>query len=75
MIDWFASCLELTKMLFIAKKSRTGFVVGFMSCIAWIVYVFLTKSAYGILLVVVPAMLINVVSYIKWGPDNNAKTD
>jgi len=67
MLDWFASSLELMKMVAIAKKNRVGFVVGFMSCIAWLLYVFLTKSAYGILLVIIPAMGLNVWGYISWG--------
>lgn len=71
MIDWFASGLELIKMACIAKKNRTGFVVGFMSCIAWLVYVLIADSAHGILLVILPAMVMNVWGYIEWGRKRN----
>jgi hypothetical protein len=75
MIDWFASALELCKMGCIAKRRKEGFILGFMSCIAWLLYVILTNSTYGILLVIIPAMGLNVWGYISWGKMDKEKKD
>ena len=69
-MDWIAGALELLGNYIIGNKSRWGFVINALCCACWVSYVLYVKSAYGLLLVVVPSFIINVRNFVKWTREN-----
>jgi len=65
-MDWIASIFELFGLYIVGNKNRIGFVLNILAGISWITYVVVSKSTYGLLLVVVPALIINSRNYLKW---------
>ena len=68
-IDFIAAILELSGAYVVGNKNKWGFVLFFITGLCWITYVFTTKSTYGLLLVVVPALGMNVRNFIKWSKE------
>ena len=68
-MDFMAAILELTAAFMIGNKNKFGFILFFITGICWITYVITTKSTYGLLLVVIPALGINIRNYIKWSKE------
>jgi rRNA processing protein Gar1 len=64
-MDWIAGIFELLGSWSIGSKKKIGFVCNLIGCVLW-VYVSVTYEIYGLLLVVVPALFINIRNYIKW---------
>ena len=64
-MDWIAGAFELIGSWLIGSKKKVGFVFNFIGCSVWI-YVAIHTKIYGLLLVVVPAIFINIRNYIKW---------
>ena len=65
-MDWIASIFELFGLYIVGNKNKVGFVLNILAGISWITYVIISKSTYGLLLVVVPALIINSRNYLKW---------
>ena len=65
-MDWIAAIFELCGDWVVGNKRRLGFVLKFICGLCWITYVITSKSAYGLLLVVIPALAINVRNFIRW---------
>jgi hypothetical protein len=65
-MDFLAGGLELLGSWLLGNRSRLGFVCLFLACGGWI-YVAFDRRVYGLLVVVLPALVINVRNYIKWG--------
>lgn len=77
MLDWFASAFELIGGWLVGNKVRWGFVCFLLCNVCWIMYVVITRSTYGLLLVVVPSTLINIRNFIRWSQnarDNTGET-
>jgi len=72
-LDIVAGAIELTGTWVVGNKNKWGYVINFICCILWITYVLTSKSTYGILFVVVPAMFINVRNFIKWHKEDKKK--
>ncbi len=66
-LDWLASLLELLGIWVVGNKDRRGFLVFICCGLCWITYVLVSGSTYGLLLVVVPALFLNLGNFIKWG--------
>ena len=66
MIDWIAGIMELVGLAVVGNKNKTGFLISTAGNIVWVVYVFHTGSTYGLLVVVGPAICINVRNWLKW---------
>jgi len=66
MLDWAASILELSGDTIIGNKNKYGFILKLLCNVLWILYVFLNGHTYGLLLVVCPAVIINIRNFIKW---------
>lgn len=64
-MDFIAGILELTGLWLVGKKKWYGFVLNIMGCSLWI-YISLKTQLYGLLLVVVPAIIINSINIRKW---------
>ena len=66
-MDIIAGILELIGLWKIGDKNKFGFIFNVICCCCWISYVFISKSAYGLLIIVVPALILNVRNFILWG--------
>ena len=64
-MDWLASILELSGLYFNGNKKRYCFIFSGIGCCLWI-FVSIDKEVYGLLLVVVPALVLNVINWRKW---------
>jgi hypothetical protein len=64
-MDIFAGIFELIGNYLIGNKNRFGFLINIVSCCIWI-YVAIIFHIYGLLIVVVPAIIINIRNFIKW---------
>jgi hypothetical protein len=64
-MDYVAGVLELTALFLIGRKNRWGFVFHFAACAVWI-YVAFDKPVYGLLIIMCPALLLNVWNFRKW---------
>lgn len=74
-MDWIAGVLELSASWLIGSKRRAAFLLGLTGNIAWVVYVLTSQSAYGLLLVCIPAGLVNIRNYVLWSRNKEiAKT-
>lgn len=65
-MDWLAGILELTGLYIIGNKNKLGFILNILCGICWISYVLINKHTFGLLIVVVPALIINIRNYGKW---------
>jgi len=65
-MDWLAGLFELVGLYIVGNKNSIGFVINILGNICWITYVVLSNSTYGLLLVVIPALIINLRNYLKW---------
>ena len=63
---WLASAAELSGLWMIGGKKKFGFLVSIVGNLIWIVVALLGLPATGLLLVVIPAMFINVRNFIRW---------
>lgn len=70
-LDWIAGFFELAGLWLVGNKKRWGFILNLLCNMTWIAYVLISKSAYGLLLVVFPAVIINSRNFIKWTKDKN----
>ena len=64
-MDWIAGILELTGDWTIGNKRKVGFILKLLCNFAWI-YVAVTTKVYGLLIVVVPAIFVNIRNFAKW---------
>lgn len=71
-MDWIAGAFELIGLWLIGNKRKVGFICNFIGCSVW-VYVAIDSKLHGLLLVVVPAIIINLRNYYRWR--NNEKKD
>ena len=74
MIDFVAGAFELCGLWCVGNKWRIGFMLNLVGGIAWI-YVSIKMEIFGLLLVVVPAIVLNIRNYRKWSDDENRKTE
>lgn len=65
-MDYIAALLDLLQLYLLGLKNKYGFVVGAMANIAWITYMFLSNSTYGLLLITIPAFILNIINFYKW---------
>lgn len=64
-MDIFAGIFELIGNYLIGNKNKFGFLINIVSCFIWI-YVAIIFHIYGLLIVVVPAIIINIRNFFKW---------
>lgn len=64
-MDWIAGICELFGSWLVGNKNRWGFACTFTGCCAWI-YVAFASRVYGLLVVVIPALVINIRNFVKW---------
>jgi len=64
-MQYIAAIFELTAKWMVGDKNRWGHVVHLISGVLW-TYVALTMPLYGMLIITVPAIVINIRNFIKW---------
>ena len=64
-MDWIAGILELSASWLIGNKNRLAFYILLIVNSLW-VYVAVTKEIYGLILVCLPAIFINIRNIFKW---------
>ena len=65
-MDIIAGLLELLANWLIGNKKRAAFIVFNIANCFWIWTAF-EKHVYGLLLICLPAIVINIRNFIKWG--------
>jgi hypothetical protein len=65
-MDYLAALIAITAAYVVGNKNRWGFLMFVVAEVCWILYVVLTKSAYGILICAVPALVVNARNFVKW---------
>ncbi len=68
---WLASAAELLGLWMVGNKIKFGFLISIIGNIIWVVVALLGLPATGLLLVVVPAIFINVRNFIRWKKQEN----
>jgi len=64
-MDFVAGIFELLGLWCVGNKNRWGFVANFIGCCAWI-WVAFHCHIYGLLIIVIPALGVNIRNFIKW---------
>lgn len=65
MLDFVAGGFELAASYTIGNKKRVGFLLNIVGNALW-VYLAFSYRLYGLLLVCVPALGLNVRNFVKW---------
>jgi hypothetical protein len=65
-MDYIAALLDLLQLYLLGLKNKYGFVIGAMANVAWVTYMIVTNSTYGLLLITVPAFILNIINFYKW---------
>jgi len=68
-MDWLAGIFELVGLIFVGKKNPIGFLLNIGGNILWLI-IAIYIELYGLLLVVIPAIGINVYNWYKWTYEN-----
>ncbi len=63
---WLASAAELLGLWMIGNKIKFGFLISIIGNLIWVAVAVLGLPATGLLLVVIPAMFINIRNFIRW---------
>jgi nicotinamide riboside transporter PnuC len=66
LISWVASALELWGVWAIGSKNKWGFILNMLGSLLWVAVAVFGLPATGLLLVVVPAVFINIRNFLKW---------
>jgi nicotinamide riboside transporter PnuC len=66
MIDIIAGLIEVIAIVVVGNKNRWGWMIGFVCCVLWTIYVLINQTAYGILIPTIPCMIMNIYYFIKW---------
>ena len=66
LIGIMAAIFELVAVFMLGKKNPYGFIVASFGNIWWIVYVVNSVSAFGLLLVSITALALNIKGYLNW---------
>ena len=65
-MDIIAGIFELLAIWLVGSKNRFGFIAGLVCNGLWITYVLKSGQTYGLLIVVIPAIGLNIRGWIKW---------
>lgn len=61
-----AALFELLGLYLLSRKIIYGFLINLLCNISWILYVCLSKNAYGLLIVCIFALYLNTKGYLYW---------
>ena len=69
MFEWLSilgGILEVFQLFFLRQKNRIGFLFGIGAGISWLAYTIITKSAFGIYILMPITLTLNITGFIKW---------
>ena len=72
-MDWIAGIFELIGLWVVGKKSKWGFAFNIICGLLWIIHVITNRQSYGLLVVVIPALVINAKNFYSWKRDERLK--
>jgi hypothetical protein len=64
-MDYIAGIFELLGLYIIGNKNKFGFLVTVVGLCIWI-YVSISRGVYGLLIVCIPALAINIRNFRRW---------
>ena len=64
-MDWIASIIELAAKIVVGNRNRIGYLIHILSAVVW-TFVCIKERIYGMLIVLIPSTVINVINYYKW---------
>jgi hypothetical protein len=65
-MDYIAGAFEILAMILVGQKNKYGFISGLVCNVLWILYVIINQKTFGLLMVVIPMLFINVNNYLLW---------
>ena len=71
-MDWLAGIIELAAKILVGNHKWYGHALHLVAGIAW-TYVSLTTGMYGLLVITIPAFVINIRNAIKWWKEKNER--
>lgn len=72
-LDFIAAFFELLGLFLIGKKKWHGFISNIIGCLIWIFVATDSKNEIqGLLLVVIPAIIINILNIKQWRHHENS---
>ncbi len=66
-MDWIAGLCELIGLWIMGDKNRRCFVFFAGGNIVWTYIAFTRPNMWGLLLVTIPAIIMNIRAFVKWG--------
>ena len=66
MISWIAGAVDLTGLWLIGSKKRSGFLINMLADFLWIWMAIEVPEARGLLLIAIPAIIVNLRGFLKW---------
>ncbi|MBQ09303.1 MAG: hypothetical protein CMD96_05895 [Gammaproteobacteria bacterium] len=67
-MDWIAGLLELISLHLIGSKKKCGFLTNVIANALWVISA-IHFEMYGLLVVVIPAITLNIKNYWLWWKD------
>ena len=64
-MQYIAAIFELTAKWMVGNKNKWGFIVHLVGGAMW-TYIAFTTPMYGLLIITIPAIVINIRNFIKW---------
>jgi nicotinamide mononucleotide transporter PnuC len=64
-IDWIGTILAAVSIYFLSKKKKSGFIIGAISNLAWIVFGVLSESVGNIVACVI-YITFNIYGWFQW---------
>lgn len=65
-MDFIGAILELAGKWVTGRKNRYGWLISTTASLCWILYVVISKVSYGMLIIAIPAIVINLWNFRKW---------
>ncbi len=65
-MDWIAAIMEMLGKVLVVRKNRTGFLISAVCNVTWM-FVAVRTELWGLLVMMVVFVVINVTGFIKWG--------
>jgi nicotinamide riboside transporter PnuC len=65
-IGLISGFLELVGLYLLGKRKAIGFLINLLGNIGWIYFCFVTQSAWGLVLVCMAALYLNIKGYLFW---------
>ena len=69
-MDILAGIFELIASYKLGDKRKLGFILAILASSIW-TYVAFKQEVYGLLIVCIPGIIINIRNYIKWSRDES----